>query len=77
MSDNVTKTGIVPIPNTSTEKQIGGHCIVMIGYDNTKELFQCINSWGKNWGQNGIFYLPYQYVDSKLNLAGDFVSLKF
>ena len=59
---SVAKNGIVPTPNTIKEKLLGGHAIIVIGYDDSKQAFLCRNSWGKNWGLNGDFYLPYQYV---------------
>ena len=52
------KTGIIPMPNTKTEQLLGGHCIVLIGYDNIKKLFAFQNSWGTTWGNNGYGYLP-------------------
>jgi len=63
----VTRTGIVPMPNTVTEKLLGGHAIVCVGYDDTKQYWIMRNSWGSSWGDNGYFYLPYAYLlDSKL-----------
>lgn len=76
ITQQVATTGIVPMPNKKKESNMGGHCVVMIGYDNNKQLFECINSWGKKWGKKGVFYLPYAYVLDP-TLAGDFVSLKF
>lgn len=34
----------------------GNHAIVIYGY--TKDGFWCQNSWGKNWGKEGRFFLP-------------------
>ena len=31
----------------------GGHCVLLIGADMAS--FTCLNSWGKHWGNNGIF----------------------
>ena len=76
MTDKVTKTGIVPMPDTSSETLLGGHCILMIGYNDVTQCFTCLNSWGKGWGANGLFYLPYLYVTDP-NLAADFCSLNF
>jgi C1A family cysteine protease len=76
LSNIVTTTGMVPIPDTNTETLEGGHCVVMIGYDNSTQLFTCVNSWGNTWGNKGFFYLPYAYVTNP-NLASDFCSLNF
>ena len=51
--------GQIPIPNP-TEKSIGGHCILLIGYTSTQFIF--VNSWGPNWGKSGIGYIPQSYI---------------
>lgn len=30
-----------------------GHEMIIIGYDDTKQSWLCLNSWGANWGKNG------------------------
>jgi Papain family cysteine protease len=39
----------------------GGHAMCVIGYDDRIEggAFQIMNSWGPEWGQNGIGYVRY------------------
>jgi C1A family cysteine protease len=39
----------------------GGHAMCVIGYDDRVEggAFQIMNSWGPEWGQNGIAYVRY------------------
>lgn len=63
------KTGIIPMPKKG-EKILGGHAILIVGYDDTKNWFICRNSWGASWGDKGYFYLPYQFFINKL--ASDF-----
>lgn len=60
-SDNVNRTGIVPMPNVS-EVMLGSHVALMVGYDEGKRSFIVMNSWGLNWGDKGFFYLPYEYL---------------
>jgi len=69
-SAEVAKTGIVPMPKTG-EKLLGGHAVCAIGYDDAKKAFIVKNSWGKDWGVNGCFYMPYQYM-ADLNQCDDF-----
>jgi C1A family cysteine protease len=69
-SERVAKTGIVPLPENS-EIMLGGHAIVLVGYDEEKRLFTFRNSWGEDWGDKGYGYLPYEYVCDN-NLASDF-----
>ena len=76
VSATVTKTGTVPLPDTKKEQLLGGHCVLMIGYDDATKTFLCINSWGTSWGAKGFFTLPYAYVTNPA-LAGDFCSLNF
>lgn len=33
------------------------HAVVIVGYDESTNLFKVRNSWGKSWGDNGYFYL--------------------
>jgi len=69
-SDAVASTGIVPMPKP-TEDCLGGHCVVIVGYDDSKSAFLVRNSWGVNWGEGGYFWLPYAYVLNP-DLASDF-----
>ena len=44
--------------HTSGE-QLGGHCISIVGYDDTAGCWICKNSWGAGWGENGFFKIGY------------------
>jgi C1A family cysteine protease len=71
-SDEVAKTGIVPMPNTATEQNLGGHAVLVVGYDKTKRAFLVRNSWGPDWGtQGGCFWLSFDYLMNP-DLADDF-----
>lgn len=61
----VSNTGIVPMPNPR-EAILGGHAVMAIGYDDSKQWFIIRNSWGKWWGDKGYFYLPYNYFTPDL-----------
>ena len=69
-SDEVAKTGIVPMPKSS-ENLLGGHALVVVGYDDSKQWWIVRNSWGTKWGDNGYCYLPYQYL-TNTDLSSDF-----
>jgi C1A family cysteine protease len=61
-TDIVMQTGDIPIPNTQTEKCLGGHAILMTGYSDETQRFTFLNSWGDQVGKQGYFTLPYAYV---------------
>jgi C1A family cysteine protease len=69
-SQDVANSGIVPMP-TSGEKVVGGHCVVAVGYDDSKRVFMIRNSWGTDWGIKGYCTMPYEYL-LRPNLAADF-----
>lgn len=69
-SQAVASSGIMPMPSSS-EKVIGGHAVLMVGYDDAHDRFRVRNSWGSSWGQEGYFEMPYQYATSR-SLASDF-----
>jgi C1A family cysteine protease len=72
-SDDVAKTGVVPIPDPE-EELIGGHAVMMCGYDDSIECFEVENSWGPNWGDHGFFWLPYEFADR--HMSSDYWILK-
>jgi len=75
MSDEVARSGKVPMPNFNSESSLGGHAVVAVGYDEHKKHFIVRNSWGRGWGDRGYFYLPYQYVTMP-NLTADYWIIK-
>lgn len=68
-SEAVAKTGVLSLPGPK-EKLIGGHAVVCVGYNDTKQVFIVRNSWGSGWGMKGYFTMPYAYLTDS-NLADD------
>lgn len=62
MSNSVAKTGIMPFPNTKRESLLGGHAVLLVGYDKTRKVFIARNSWGTSWGDKGYFYMPFNVI---------------
>jgi C1A family cysteine protease len=61
MTNHSKTTGKIGMPSIN-DTLIGGHAVIICGYDdNTMELI-LRNSWGTYWGDNGYFYLPYEYL---------------
>lgn len=46
--------------NADRQQQgFGGHAMCVIGYDDRKQAFQIMNSWGPRWGNNGVAWVKY------------------
>jgi C1A family cysteine protease len=72
--EQAAATGKIPWP-LDTEKILGGHAVVAIGYDDaltipnrtpgaptTTGALLIRNSWGTSWGDHGYGWMPYEYV---------------
>lgn len=57
----VEDTGVMPMPEKG-EQVLGGHAVVAVGYDEAQKCFLIRNSWGKDWGMDGHFLMPYNYI---------------
>jgi len=66
----VADTGTVPMPKRG-EQSLGGHAVLAVGYDDATRRFIVRNSWGTEWGDQGYFTLPYEYLQHR-GLASDF-----
>jgi C1A family cysteine protease len=74
-TDDVTKTGVIPMPNLQKDTLQGGHAVLAVGYDDDGQCFIARNSWGPDWGQHGYFTIPYPYLTNR-DLADDFWCLR-
>lgn len=68
--------GIIPMPNVKTEQLEGGHCMLIVGYNDNTQQFMCVNSWGSGWGNKGYCFIPYEYIANP-ELASDFCGFVF
>jgi C1A family cysteine protease len=73
-SEKVATTGILNLP-APNESVVGGHAVLIVGYNDTAQRFIVRNSWGSNWGLKGYFTIPYAYVTNS-DLADDFWTIK-
>lgn len=69
-SPSVASTGVVPMPIRG-ERALGGHAVLIVGYDDASDVFIVRNSWGVGWGMDGYFTIPYNYLTDS-DLASDF-----
>lgn len=68
--DSVAQTGVLNMPQEN-EQDLGGHAVLMVGYDDSTQRVLVRNSWGNDWGMNGYFTMPYDYITDR-NLSSDF-----
>lgn len=74
----VKRRGIVPMPHAS-EREIGAHAVLAVGYDDRARHFILRNSWGGRWGDGGYFYLPYDFFTHRIggrSVAWDFWTIR-
>ncbi|HLP88648.1 MAG TPA: C1 family peptidase [Nostocaceae cyanobacterium] len=72
---NPGKKGIISMPKPNQEKSMGGHAMLCVGYSDTDKVFVVRNSWGKEWGDKGYCYIPYDYMTNP-ELNGDCWTIK-
>ncbi len=48
-----------PTDDDRQQMGFGGHAMCVIGYDDRKQAFQIMNSWGPDWGMNGVAWVRY------------------
>jgi C1A family cysteine protease len=70
----VESSGHAPLPSVS-ERELGGHAVLCVGYDDANQWWIVRNSWGPKWGMDGYFTLPYAYL-TQPNLANDFWTVR-
>ena len=54
-SNDTTKTNM-------NDVHLGGHALVLVGFNDEKKVFIVRNSQGTKWGDNGYAYIPYAYI---------------
>ena len=48
---------------------IEAHAMLLVGYDDQKEAFKLMNSWGRDWGDAGFAWLAYDLVPKVVVVA--------
>lgn len=75
---SVFVSNTVPMPDTTTEKLLGGHCMLAVGYntrDDGKVEIIVRNSWGDGVGLDGYHNFPIEYFLYP-NLSFDFWTIR-
>jgi C1A family cysteine protease len=56
-------TGKMPTP-VHGEGVLGGHAVLVVGYEDASHSFIVRNSWGPTWAHHGYFFMPYLFAMS-------------
>lgn len=66
---------MMPIPRKRNDRTHGGHAVMAVGYDDRKQAVLVRNSWGKDFGIKGYFWMPYSLI-SDSGFAHDFWTIR-
>jgi hypothetical protein len=59
---NAKRTGFTEyVWKASQGNGLGGHAMLVVGFDDSKNAFKVMNSWGTGWGNDGFCWLDYSY----------------
>jgi C1A family cysteine protease len=61
MSNAMARSGVMKMPSLD-ERVVGGHAMLIIGFDDSEGCFYVLNSWGSKWGINGVCKMPYAFI---------------
>ena len=74
-SDEVARTGVMPHPDLTMEKALGGHEVLMVGYLKSEPHYAlCRNSWNEDWGMGGYFLMPWTVILTR-SMSSDFQTI--
>jgi len=50
----------------------GGHAMLVVGYSDEMQAFKVVNSWGKDWGNEGFVWIDYKAWEQAGDTDADF-----
>lgn len=68
--DELPESAILALPTTK-DKIVGGHAVLAVGYDRPNKFVWVRNSWGKEWGIDGYFKMPFGWFTDSRRLVDD------
>jgi Papain family cysteine protease/Domain of unknown function (DUF4384) len=51
------------------DRETGWHAMTVVGYDDRKQAFRLMNSWGKGWGDGGYVWVGYDVFKARVREA--------
>jgi hypothetical protein len=49
---------------------LGGHAVLVVGYNDSLSCFKVKNSWGTSWGEGGYFRISYSDLSNDVKFGG-------
>ena len=50
-------------------KKLGGHAVLLVGYNDAEQYFIVKNSWGPDWGEDGYFRIAYSEMNDEVKFG--------
>ncbi len=75
IGDVAAHTGVIHYPKVD-EEIVGGHAIILCGYDDSLQMVKFQNSWGTSWGESGRGYLPYRFFEGRAPLSSEAMTFR-
>ena len=47
---------------------VGGHALLVVGYDAERGLYRLQNSWSKDWRDGGFCWVPEEVIDHAMEI---------
>lgn len=63
--DELSSTNTILTSPAVGQEPIGGHAVCLVGYDLDRKLMLVRNSFGTDWGQDGYFWMTFDYVEQQ------------
>jgi hypothetical protein len=54
---------------TTLGTPVGRHAMLLVGYDDSRRAFRLMNSWGRQWSDDGYGWISYDLVPTAVNEA--------
>lgn len=69
-------THLAQLSNYPQTKAIGGHAMLVVGYDDRDASYLIANSWGTGWGDNGLFKIDRGMIHADMRDAWAITGIK-
>ena len=60
----------------TTGKKLGGHAVLLVGYNDAEQYFIVKNSWTPGWGEAGFFRIAYSEMSNSINFGLSTIAFK-